>query len=75
MRCRYCADTLRVVNEKLFSTIGEKCGDNPKGFHAAVSDGSVCVYCGNPVTCRNGKPYTKYGTACKNSPTAMHCLQ
>lgn len=26
MKCRYCADSLRVMNEKLLSKIGEKCG-------------------------------------------------
>ena len=74
MKCRYCADTLRVVNEKLFSSIGEKCSANPKDFHVAVTDGEICVYCGNAVTSKNGKPWIKYGTACKNSPTGFHCL-
>ena len=75
MKCRYCADNLQVINDKLVSKIGEKCGGNPKGFHVAVSNGDNCVYCGNPVTSKLGKPFTKYGNNCKNSPTGLHCLQ
>lgn len=75
MKCRYCAENLHIVNEKLFSSYGEKCLGNPAGFHMALSDGSICVYCGNLVKSKNYKPYTKYGTSCKNSPTGMHCLQ
>ena len=75
MKCRYCAETLRSMNEKLMSPFGEKCLGNPQGFHVAVSDGTICVYCGNPVKSQNYKPHTKYGINCKNSPTGMHCLQ
>ena len=75
MKCRYCAENLRVVNEKLLSSYGEKCLGNLAGFHVAVSDGVICVYCGNSVTPRNFKPHTKYGINCKNAPTGMHCLQ
>ena len=75
MKCRYCAENLRVVNEKLLSSYGEKCLGNPAGFHVAVSDGVICVYCGNSVTPRNFKPHTKYGINCKNAPTGMQCLQ
>ena len=64
MKCRYCADTLRVVNEKLFSSLGERCAASPQGVHVAVTDGERCVYCGNEVRSQNGKPLTK-----------RHCLQ
>ncbi len=44
MKCRYCTENLRVVNEKLLSSYGEKCLGNPAGFHVAISDGVICVY-------------------------------
>lgn len=75
MKCRYCAAELHVINQKLFSAMGDRCSANPEGFHVAITDGEVCVYCGNPVTYRCGKPTTKYGFNCKNSPTGLHCLQ
>lgn len=75
MKCRYCGDTLRVVNEKLFTATGEKCAGNPAGFHVGVTDGECCVYCGNATSCQSGKLRTRFGVSCKRSPTGMHCLQ
>lgn len=75
MKCRYCGDALRVVNEKLFTATGEKCAGNPAGFHVGVTDGESCVYCGNAASCQGGRLRTRFGLVCKHSPTGMHCLQ
>lgn len=75
MKCRYCGDTLRSINQKLFSSVGEKCAGNPAEIHIGVTDGVSCVYCGDIAKCQAGKLFTKFGSECRNSPTKKHCLQ
>ena len=75
MRCRFCGDNLRPLNQKLFSSLGENCLGNPAGKHVGLSDGHTCVYCGDETKSQNGKLITKLGIPCKFSPTGMHCLQ
>lgn len=75
MKCRYCGDNLHSENQKLFSTLGQKCLGNPAGVHVGVTDGNNCVYCGDSAHFQSGKLITRFGYPCKNSPTGMHCLQ
>ena len=75
MKCRYCGDTLRTINQKLFSTTGVQCLGTPAGIHVGVTDGECCVYCGDKTHCQNRKLITHLGDSCRNSPTRMHCLQ
>jgi len=75
MKCRFCGDNLHSINQKLLSSLGEKCLGNPSGIHVGVTDGTSCVYCGDTAKSQNGKLFTKLGAVCKRSPTGMHCLQ
>lgn len=75
MICRFCGDNLKSVNQKLFSSLGERCNGNPSGKHVGVTDCVCCVYCGDVARHQNGKLITKIGLQCKNSPTGGHCLQ
>ena len=56
MKCRYCGDNLRSINQKLFSSLGERCLGNPAGVHVCITDGINCVFCGNKTRFQNGKP-------------------
>ena len=75
MKCRYCGDNIRSVNQKLFSSTGERCLGNPDGIHIGITDGASCVYCGDKAHFQSGKLITRLGFSCRNSPTEMHCLQ
>ena len=75
MKCRYCGDNLRSINQKLFSSLGERCLGNPAGVHVCITDGINCVFCGNKTRFQNGKLITEFGYPCKNSTTGLHCLQ
>ena len=33
MICRFCGDNLKSVNQKLLSSLGERCNGNPSGKH------------------------------------------
>ncbi len=75
MRCRYCGENLRSINQKLLSGRGEICNGSSDGKHIAVSEDMLCVYCGNSCRSMNGKLFTKYGEKCPASPFGRHCLQ
>ena len=75
MKCRFCGDFVHSVNQKLFSSLGEKCLGNPAGVHIGVTDECSCVFCGENAKFQSGKLFTRLGSSCRNSPTGMHCLQ
>lgn len=75
MKCRFCGDIVHSINQKLFSSIGERCLGNPEGKHIGVTDGQTCVFCGDSAHFQSGKLFTKLGTSCRNSSTGMHRLQ
>jgi len=75
MICRFCGETLRSLNQKLFSTYGEKCRSSTSGRHVAVSQGNLCVYCGGECRTMNGRLFTKHGERCPYAPSKSHCLQ
>ena len=61
MICRFCGDELKSVNQKLLSSLGERCQGNPSGKHVGVTDCVCCVYCGDEARPQNGRLITKLG--------------
>lgn len=75
MKCRFCGQELRSVNDTLFAPNGTKCAGNGNKNHVAISSGKICVYCGHETRIVAQKLCTKYGFKCKYSPTGGHTLQ
>lgn len=75
MRCRFCGENLRVINQTLYSSRGEKCTASQTRKHVGLSEEMRCVYCGGECKTINGRLFTKFGKKCPPSPTKAHCLQ
>lgn len=75
MKCRFCGQDLRPVNDVLYAPNGKQCAGNGGKNHVAISDGKNCVYCGRATRIVANRLSTMFGFKCSTSPTGGHALQ